>query len=72
MSTMSPADDVLELLEQDLFWKLTNDLVRHEVAEERVVYPLLRGLPGGETVADPPRNSLRLSVVASEKGHEPS
>lgn len=36
----------------ELFWKLTNDLVRHEVAEEVVVYPQLRQLPGGETVAD--------------------
>lgn len=36
----------------ELFWKLTNDLVRHEVAEELVVYPRLRLLPGGATVAD--------------------
>ncbi|HVC14438.1 MAG TPA: hemerythrin domain-containing protein [Acidimicrobiales bacterium] len=36
----------------ELFWKLTNDLVRHEVAEEIVVYPALRQLPGGDQVAD--------------------
>lgn len=36
----------------ELFWKLTNDLVRHEVAEEMVVYPELRALPGGEAIAD--------------------
>ncbi|MGH8989326.1 MAG: hemerythrin domain-containing protein [Acidimicrobiales bacterium] len=36
----------------ELFWKLTNDLVRHEVAEEVVVYPRLRDLPGGASVAD--------------------
>jgi hemerythrin superfamily protein len=35
-----------------LFWKLTNDLVRHEVAEELVVYPALRQLPGGDQIAD--------------------
>jgi hemerythrin superfamily protein len=73
MSSISPADDVLQLLEEDhhlveqrlaeissagpsmrgaLFWKLTNDLVRHEVAEEIVVYPALRRLPGGDAVAD--------------------
>lgn len=36
----------------ELFWKLTNDLVRHEVAEETVVYPALRKLPGGDQIAD--------------------
>lgn len=36
----------------ELFWKLTNDLVRHEVAEEIVVYPALRKVPGGDQVAD--------------------
>ena len=35
-----------------LFWTLTNELVRHEVAEELVVYPALRRLPGGDQVAD--------------------
>lgn len=73
MSTTSPADDVVRLLEEDhrlveqrfeelstsgasmrgeLFWKLTNDLVRHEVAEEIVVYPALRQLAGGDQIAD--------------------
>lgn len=36
----------------ELFWKLTNDLVRHEVAEEVVVYPALRDVPGGDAIAD--------------------
>lgn len=73
MSTTSPVDDILDLLEEDhhlvenrlqelseagpstrgeLFWKLTNDLVRHEVAEEVVLYPALRRLPGGDAVAE--------------------
>ncbi len=34
------------------FWELTQQLVRHEVAEEVVVYPALRELPGGDAVAD--------------------
>lgn len=36
----------------ELFWKLTNDLVRHEVAEEVVVYPAVRDVPGGDAIAD--------------------
>ncbi len=36
---------------KELFWKLTDQLVRHEVAEELVVYPALRDLPGGREVA---------------------
>lgn len=34
------------------FWALTQQLVRHEVAEEVVVFPALRQLPGGDAVAD--------------------
>lgn len=34
------------------FWELTQQLVRHEVAEELVVYPDLRELPGGSAIAD--------------------
>ena len=34
------------------FWKLTDELVRHEVAEEMIVYPALREIPGGAHVAD--------------------
>jgi hemerythrin superfamily protein len=37
---------------EELFWKLTDQLVRHEVAEQVVVYPALRQLPGGDKVAD--------------------
>ena len=37
----------------ELFWKLTDELVRHEVAEEVVVYPRLRELPGGAKLAEP-------------------
>jgi iron-sulfur cluster repair protein YtfE (RIC family) len=36
----------------ELFWKLTDQLIRHEVAEEVVVYPILRKEPGGSEVAD--------------------
>jgi iron-sulfur cluster repair protein YtfE (RIC family) len=35
-----------------LFWELTDQLVRHEVAEEVVVYPALRHEPGGEAIAE--------------------
>lgn len=36
----------------ELFCQLTHELVRHEVAEELVVYPALRDLPGGDRIAD--------------------
>jgi Hemerythrin HHE cation binding domain len=36
----------------EAFWKLTHELVRHEAAEEVVVYPALRQLPRGGAVAD--------------------
>lgn len=36
----------------ELFWKLMDQLVRHEVGEELVVYPALRDLEGGAEVAD--------------------
>jgi hemerythrin superfamily protein len=35
-----------------LFWELMDQLVRHEVAEEVVVYPALRQEPGGDAIAD--------------------
>jgi len=35
-----------------LFWELMDQLVRHEVAEETVVYPALREEPGGDVIAD--------------------
>jgi hemerythrin superfamily protein len=41
------ADDRPQLL-----WELVEQLVRHEVAEEAVVYPALRREPGGDAVAD--------------------
>jgi hemerythrin superfamily protein len=34
------------------FRRLVEELVRHEVAEELVVYPALRKLPGGDQLAD--------------------
>src|ERR1700728_2593734 len=37
---------------EELFWKLTDELVRHEVAEEMVLYPAVRKLSGGEQLAD--------------------
>jgi Hemerythrin HHE cation binding domain len=36
----------------ELFWKLTDQLVRHEVGEQVIVYPALKELPGGKEVAD--------------------
>ncbi len=36
----------------ELFWKLTEQLVRHEVAEEVTVYPALRDLPEGDLIAE--------------------
>jgi hypothetical protein len=36
----------------ELFWKLMDQLVRHEVGEQVVVYPALKELPGGSEVAD--------------------
>jgi hypothetical protein len=36
----------------DLFWELMDQLVRHEVAEEAVVYPALRQEPGGAPIAE--------------------
>jgi hemerythrin superfamily protein len=37
---------------RDLFWELTNELVRHEVAEEEIVYPEVRKVvPNGERLA---------------------
>ena len=37
----------------DVFWELTNELVRHEVAEEEIVYPEVRKVvPNGDRLAD--------------------
>lgn len=37
----------------EMFWELTNELVRHEVAEEEIVYPEVRKvIPNGERLAD--------------------
>src|ERR1700747_285919 len=44
----SPPDQIGEL-----FWELTNELVRHEVAEEEIVYPEVRkALTNGKQLAD--------------------
>jgi iron-sulfur cluster repair protein YtfE (RIC family) len=37
---------------QELFVKLADALVRHEVGEEMVLYPVLRMEPGGSAIAD--------------------
>lgn len=37
---------------QQLFSKLADSLTRHEVAEEMVLYPVLRMEPGGNAIAD--------------------
>ncbi|MGH9029388.1 MAG: hemerythrin domain-containing protein [Acidimicrobiales bacterium] len=52
-----------ESLRAELFWKLTDELVRHEVAEEMVVYPALREVPGGDDIA---RVRLAEQGVAEE------
>lgn len=36
----------------ELFWKLTDELIRHEVAEDVALYPFVRELPGGDQLAD--------------------
>ncbi len=37
----------------NVFWDLTNELVRHEVAEEEIVYPeVRRSVPNGNRLAD--------------------
>ena len=37
----------------EMFWELTNELVRHEVAEEAIVYPEVRQtIPNGERLAN--------------------
>lgn len=37
---------------REMFWELTNELVRHEVAEEEIVYPEVRKVvPNGERLA---------------------
>ena len=48
----------------ELFWRLVNELVRHEVAEEVVVYPALRKLAGGAEVADA---RLAEQAIAEQK-----
>ncbi len=45
-------DSVSPTRRKELFCQLTHELVRHEVAEELVVYPALRDLPGGDRIAD--------------------
>jgi hemerythrin superfamily protein len=38
---------------REMFWDLTKELVRHEIAEEEVVYPEVRKtVPNGERLAD--------------------
>lgn len=38
---------------REMFWELTNELVRHEVAEEEILYPEVRkALPQGDQLAD--------------------
>ena len=38
---------------REMFWELTKELVRHEVAEEEIVYPEVRkAIPNGDRLAD--------------------
>ena len=49
---MAEFDNASPEVRAELFWKLTDQLVRHEVAEETIVYPALRKAPGGDALAD--------------------
>jgi hemerythrin superfamily protein len=49
---LSELESAAPELRSDLFWELVQQLVRHEVAEEMVVYPALRHVPGGSVVVD--------------------
>ena len=50
LSSLDTTDDVTLV---DYFCQLREELVRHEVAEELVVYPALRrNVPGGDAIAD--------------------
>jgi hemerythrin superfamily protein len=37
---------------EELYFLLTQRVIAHEAAEEHVVYPMLRSLPGGELIAE--------------------
>ncbi len=58
----------------ELFWKLTDQLVRHEVGEEVVVYPALKNLPGGAAVAEARKGeeSEAEKLLASMEGLDPT
>src|SRR5579863_10539749 len=49
---LSELENADSSLRSALFRELTTELIRHEVAEETVVYPAIRGEPGGDEVAD--------------------
>ena len=48
-----------------LIRKLTDQLVRHEVGEQVVVYPALKELPGGSQVAEAENCRRRLKLKSS-------
>jgi hemerythrin superfamily protein len=45
-------DDVAPIQRAEYFCEVVTELVRHEVAEEQVVYPIIRRAPGGDKEAD--------------------
>jgi len=47
----------------EALWKLADQLVRHEVAEEAVLYPALRSVPGGDAIV---RRRLEEQARAEE------
>ena len=49
---LSEFDSAPPEVRAELFWRLMDQLVRHEVGEQIVVYPALRELPGGSETAD--------------------
>jgi hemerythrin superfamily protein len=51
--TFSRMEQVAPGQAREMFWELTNELVRHEVAEEEILYPEVRkALPQGDQLAD--------------------
>jgi hypothetical protein len=58
----------------ELFWKLTDQLVRHEIGEELVVYPVLRESLDGAGVADARQQeeAEAETLLASMEDFDPS
>jgi len=62
-SLLGRFDDVAPAGRADYFCEVATELVRHEVAEEQVVYPVIRRAPGGDREAD-----TRIAEQSSAEG----